>query len=111
MIINITDPAKTALDNMFKNYPTDEKKYIRVYLKEIAWHGPVFNVAQDEPTSKDNIYVVDEKYNIIINQDLCIKFSIVNIYFRSNLSYGDFYITTDLEWKDEYHYCEWGKPW
>jgi len=39
MIINITDLAKAALDDMFKNYEMDEldnKKYIRVYLKEIA---------------------------------------------------------------------------
>ncbi len=39
MIINITDLAKSALDDMFKNYEMDEldnKKYIRVYLKEIA---------------------------------------------------------------------------
>ena len=39
MIINITDLAKVALDKMFKNYETDNldnKKYIRIYLKEIA---------------------------------------------------------------------------
>ncbi|XAM37250.1 hypothetical protein TPHSE_15330 [Terrisporobacter petrolearius] len=39
MIINITDLAKAALDDMFKNYEMDEldnEKYIRVYLKEIA---------------------------------------------------------------------------
>ncbi|XAM41267.1 hypothetical protein TPDSL_16520 [Terrisporobacter petrolearius] len=39
MIINITDLAKAALDDMFKNYEMDEldnKKYIRIYLKEIA---------------------------------------------------------------------------
>lgn len=39
MIINITDLAKAALDEMFKNYETDEldnRKYIRIYLKEIA---------------------------------------------------------------------------
>lgn len=111
MIINITDSSKLAIDNMFENYPLDTNKYLRVYLKEIAWHGPVFNVAQDEPTSKDNIYLVDNKYNIIINNDLCEKFTVVNIYYRSNLSYSDFYITTDFEWKDEYHYCEWSKPW
>ncbi len=39
MIINITDLAKAALDDMFKNYEMDEldnEKYIRIYLKEIA---------------------------------------------------------------------------
>ncbi len=39
MIINITDLAKAALDDMFKNYEMDEldnEKYVRVYLKEIA---------------------------------------------------------------------------
>ncbi|WWD84293.1 hypothetical protein TEGL_27240 [Terrisporobacter glycolicus ATCC 14880 = DSM 1288] len=39
MIINITDLAKASLDEMFKNYETDKlynKKYIRIYLKEIA---------------------------------------------------------------------------
>ncbi len=39
MIINITDLAKASLDEMFKNYKTDKlynKKYIRIYLKEIA---------------------------------------------------------------------------
>ena len=39
MIINITDLAKSALDEMFKNYGTNdlnEKLFIRVYLKEIA---------------------------------------------------------------------------
>lgn len=114
MIINITDLAKAALDDMFKNYEMDEldnEKYIRVYLKEIAWHGPVFNVAQDEPTSKDNIYVVDNKYHVIIDKDLSSKFSVVNIFYKSTGSYGDFHITTDLQWKDEYHYCNWSKPW
>ena len=114
MIINISDLAKTALDEMFKNYKTDDlnnRRCIRVYLKEIAWHGPVFNVAQDEPTSDDNIYVVDNKYHVIINKDLSTKFSVVNIFYKSTRSYGDFYISTDLEWKDEYHYSSWGKPW
>ncbi len=39
MIINITDLAKAALDEMFKSYGgnnLDNRKYIRVYLKEIA---------------------------------------------------------------------------
>lgn len=38
MIINITDMAKIALDEMLKNYNNDEdiRKYIRIYLKEIA---------------------------------------------------------------------------
>lgn len=114
MIINITDLAKVALDEMFKSYGTDNLdigRYIRVYLKEIAWHGPVFNVAQDEPTSNDNIYVIDNKYHVIIDKDLSTKFSVVNIFYKSTRSYGDFYISTDLEWKDEYHYCDWSKPW
>mgnify|MGYP003296085220 CR=1 FL=1 len=114
MIINITDLAKAALDDMFKNYDDEtlsNKKFIRIYLKEIAWHGPVFNVAQDEPTSDDNVYVVDDEYHVIINKDLSTKFSVVNIFYKSTRSYGDFYISTDLEWKDEYHYCQWSKPW
>lgn len=39
MIINITDLAKAALDNMFKIYESNNlhnKNYIRIYLKEIA---------------------------------------------------------------------------
>ena len=39
MIINITDLAKVALDEMFKNYGANdlnEKLFIRIYLKEIA---------------------------------------------------------------------------
>lgn len=39
MIINITDLAKAALDDMFKNYDDEtlsNKKFIRIYLKEIA---------------------------------------------------------------------------
>lgn len=39
MIINITDLAKVALNEMFKSYGTDNLdigRYIRVYLKEIA---------------------------------------------------------------------------
>lgn len=39
MIINITDLAKAALDEMFKNYGANdlnEKLCIRIYLKEIA---------------------------------------------------------------------------
>ncbi len=35
MIVNITDLAKAALDDMFKNYNVSDK-YIRVYLKEIT---------------------------------------------------------------------------
>lgn len=117
MIVNITDLAKVALDDMFKQYDLynkdaiNQNKYIRVYIKEIAWYGPVFNVAQDEPTSKDNVYVIDDKYQVIINKDLVTKFTVVNIYYNSTGSYGNFRITTDLEWKDDYHYSEWGKPW
>ena len=114
MIINITDLAKAALDEMFKNYSSNDlnkELYFRIYLKEIAWHGPVFNVAQDEPTSNDNVYIVDNKYHVIINKDLSTKFSVVNIFYKSTRSYGDFFISTDLEWKDEYHYCDWSKPW
>ena len=110
MIINITDLAKAALNDMFKNYNISEK-YIRVYLKEIAWYGPIFNVALDEPTSKDNIFIVDNEYKVIIDKDLSNKFDVVNIYYKSTRSYGDFYITTNLIWKDEYHYSEWCKPW
>lgn len=109
MIINIVGYAKEALNELFKNYDLT-LKYVRIYLKEIAWHGPVFNVALDEPTSNDVVFNVDD-IHIIINEDLCTKFNIVNIYYRSNLSYSDFYITTDLVWKDEYHYTNWGKPW
>ena len=39
MIINITDLAKAALDEMFKNYGTSDlnkELYFRIYLKEIA---------------------------------------------------------------------------
>ena len=114
MIINITDLAKAAFDEIFKIYEPDDlnnRRFIRVYLKEIAWYGPVFNVAQDEPTSDDNVYVVDNKYYVIINKDLSTKFSVVNIFYKSARSYDDFYISTDLEWKDEYHYCNWSKSW
>ena len=114
MIINITDLAKAAIDQMLQRYDTSEnkdvRKYVRIFLKEIAWHGPIFNVAQDEPTSEDNVYTVDDKYNVIINKDLAKKFSVVNIFYRST-TYGDFIISTDLEWKDEYHYCDWSKSW
>ncbi|MBO3445059.1 MULTISPECIES: hypothetical protein [Clostridia] len=48
---------------------------------------------------------------IIINKDLASKFEVVNIYYKSTQSYGDFHITTDLVWKDEYHYSDWAKPW
>lgn len=109
MIINISDTAKAALNNLFEAYNTDSRS-IRVYLKELAWHGPIFSVALDEPTDKDNIFNVDD-YNVIINKDLCSKFSVVNIYYNSTFSYGDFRITTDLVWKDEYHYTDWAKPW
>lgn len=109
MIINITDLAKAAFNNMFRSYNVNSK-YIRVYLKEIAWYGPVFNVTLDEPTSNDKVFDIDQ-YKIVINKDLGTKFSIINIYYKSTRSYGDFYITTDLIWKDEYHYKEWSKPW
>ncbi|MEG0051082.1 MAG: hypothetical protein RR712_02790 [Terrisporobacter sp.] len=42
MIVNITDLAKVALDDMFKQYDLynkdaiNQNKYIRVYIKEIA---------------------------------------------------------------------------
>ncbi|UPA31828.1 hypothetical protein L0P85_06735 [Terrisporobacter glycolicus] len=54
---------------------------------------------------------MDNKYHVIIDKDLSSKFSVVNIFYKSTGSYGDFYITTDLQWKDEYHYCNWSKPW
>lgn len=109
MIINITEIAKVALDNMIKDYNVDSNN-IRVYLKSIAWYGPIFNVALDDPTEKDEVFKVDD-YLIIINKDLASKFEVVNIYYKSTQSYGDFHITTDLVWKDEYHYSDWAKPW
>ena len=39
MIINITDLSKAALDEMFKNYSSNDlnkELYFRIYLKEIA---------------------------------------------------------------------------
>lgn len=39
MIINITSLAKAALDEMFEIYESDNlnnRRYIRIYLKEIA---------------------------------------------------------------------------
>lgn len=39
MIINITDLAKAAFDEIFKIYEPDDlnnRRFIRVYLKEIA---------------------------------------------------------------------------
>lgn len=35
MIINIADPAKSNLDEMFKNYNLIEK-YFRVYIQKIS---------------------------------------------------------------------------
>ena len=113
MIVNITEQAKVAFDEMFQRNSGDLTfdRYIRVYIQRISWRGPVFNVAQDEPTPKDEIFVVDGKYNVIMDKDLAKQFSVVNIYYKSMLSYSDFYVSTDLDWKDEYHYRDWGKPW
>ena len=40
MIINITDLAKAAIDQMLQRYDTSEnndvRKYVRIFLKEIA---------------------------------------------------------------------------
>lgn len=109
MIINITDLAKNALDNLFIEYSVNFKN-IRLYLKEIAWHGPIFDLALDEAKENDNIFKVDG-YNVIIDKDLSAKFSVVNIYYNSFEYYGNFKITTDFIWKDEYHYCDWSKKW
>lgn len=106
MIINIADPAKSNLDEMFKNYNLIEK-YFRVYIQKIsAWYGPIFYVALDEPTDNDTVFKV-ENYNVILNTDLANNIEVINIFYSGGL----FRVSTDLIWKEEYYYASWSKPW
>lgn len=110
MIINITNLAKKELDIIFKSYKLDIK-YLRIYIKQLsAWYGPVFSVALDEPTKHDNVFEYDD-FKIIINNDLCTRINVVNIFYKSTLSSDVFRVSTDLIWKEEYYKAPWAKPW
>lgn len=106
MIINISDPAKDNLNLMLEEYNLKEKNF-RVYIQRIsAWYGPIFYVALDEPTENDEVFTSDD-YNIILNKELCDKIKIINIFFSG----GEFRVSTDLSWRDEYYGAPWAKPW
>lgn len=110
MIINISNPAKDELNKMFNEYKLSNKIF-RVYIKELsAWYGPIFSIALDEPTEKDTVFDCDD-FKIIINNDLCDKISVINIYYKSALSSDIFRVSTDLIWKEEYYELPWTKPW
>lgn len=110
MIINISNPAKKELNNIFESYNLDVK-YLRVYIKEVsAWYGPVFSVDLDEPTENDKIFECDD-FEIIVNSDLCDKINVINIFYKSALSSDIFRVSTDLLWKEEYYEAPWAKPW
>lgn len=106
MIINISEPAKTNLNLMFDNYNLKEKNF-RVYIQRISsWYGPIFYVALDEPTENDEVFTSDD-YNVILNKDLCDKIEVINIFFSG----GEFRVSTDLSWRDEYYGTPWTRPW
>lgn len=110
MIINISEPAKKELNNIFKSYSLDTK-YLRVYIKEVnAWYGPMFSVALDEPTENDKIFKFDD-FKIVLNDDLYSKINVVNIFHKSALYSDIFRVSTDLVWKEEYYEAPWAKPW
>ncbi|WP_040327371.1 iron-sulfur cluster biosynthesis family protein [Clostridium ihumii] len=102
MIINITDSAKLVLNKLCRQDSINEKTF-RVYLKEIACSGAIFYITLDKATKDDLVFDVDD-FKIIISKELCSKFTVVNIYYNTSDSFEDFKITTDLVWKDEYHY-------
>ncbi len=110
MIINISNPAKEELNNMFKEYNINNK-YLRVYIRELsAWYGPIFSIALDEPTENDKVFESDD-FKIVINKELCDKISVINIYYKSAISSDIFRVSTDLLWKEEYYEAPWAKPW
>ncbi|MEG1150459.1 MAG: hypothetical protein RSE17_04155 [Bacilli bacterium] len=70
----------------------------------------MFSVALDEPTKKDSIFESDN-FKIVINNELCDKISVINIYYKSAISSDIFRVSTDLIWKEEYYESYWAKPW
>ena len=109
MIINITDQAKSKLNQMFIELNISNKIF-RLYIREISeLSGPVFDIALDKPTEDDEILKCDG-YSIIVNKYLASKITTVTIYFKPAISKSGFRITTDFEWTEEYYDCEWAKP-
>ena len=102
MIINITNSAKLALNKLCEKNLTNSKTF-RIYLKDIACSGAIFYITLDNATQDDLIFEVDD-FKIIISKELCSKITVANIYYNTSDSFEDFKITTDLVWKDEYHY-------
>ncbi|MGL5754623.1 MAG: hypothetical protein ACRCYC_04805 [Paraclostridium sp.] len=70
----------------------------------------MFSVALDEPTEKDSIFESDN-FKVVINNELCDKISVINIYYKSAISSDIFRVSTDLVWKEEYYKASWAKPW
>ena len=109
MIINITDQAKSKLNQMFIELNISNKIF-RLYIREISeLSGPVFDIALDKSTEDDEIFKCDG-YSIIVNKYLASKITTVNIYFKPAISRSGFRITTDLEWAEEYYDCTWAQP-
>lgn len=63
-------------------------------------------MALDEPTKNDKVFKSDD-YNVILNKDLCDKIDVINIFFSG----GEFRVSTDLSWRDEYYGASWARPW
>lgn len=108
MIFNIHETAKAQIDKLLNEAGKSEKCF-RIYIRRISgWHGPVWDVALDEPTENDEIFESDG-YKIFMRKEMSQKINNVEIYYQYGISKSGFRVLTDLVWRFEYKYEDWAK--
>ena len=109
MNFNIHDSAKEQIDNILTQAQKQEKA-LRIYIRRISgWRGPVWDVALDEPTDKDEVFELDG-YKIFMRNEMVPKINNVEIFYQYGISKSGFRVLTDMIWKIQYKYEDWSKP-
>ncbi len=109
MNFNIHDSAKEQINKLLKESSKSDKSF-RIYIRRVSgWLGPVWDIALDEPTDKDDIFTACE-YKVFMRKEAAQKINNVEIFYKYGISKSGFRVLTDLEWNVMYKYEDWAKP-
>lgn len=108
MFFNIKESGKIAIDEILEKANKKDKTF-RIYIRRVSnWLGPVFDVALDEPTDKDNVFEYED-YKIIIRKELSEKINSIEIFFKEGISKSGFRVLTDINWQFNCRFEDWAK--
>lgn len=108
MKFNLHDSAKEQINKLLEEEDKKEKAFC-IYIRRVSnWLGPVWDVALDEPTEKDEVFKADG-YEIFMRKEMAEKIDNVEIFYKYGISKSGFRVLTDMLWKLEYKYEEWAK--